>query len=288
MSEPVDYPFRDSGLKLNRAAEHFRSLHLAVGEFVASEPHSLTAEIDVAASRYNVYAKIDNPPPPELSLIAGDFLQNLRAALDHLIWQLVRASGQKPGRSNAFPILVKAPTVKNGGVDRWNRQLRGVDPRFWRFIEKVQPYKRQDRPQLDPLAVLQSLSNEDKHRVVFQRFAAIPHPESAEPRLDIEAVSDVKVDEEYELLANKPIEDGDKIVSAVISVQGSSPQVKLKGELALDVAFGQDLIPAAQLIHIFDRVDAIVALFSAVCFGGSWGPKSLGDRLGPEVFERLG
>jgi hypothetical protein len=282
----MDYPFKHSSLKLDRAAGHFRSLHQAIGAFVKDKPHELSAEIDREASRYNVYVKV-REPPPELSLIAGDYIQNVRAALDHLICQLVRASGQEPGRSNAFPILGEKPTAKNGGLDRWNRQLRGVDVTLRRWIELVQPYQRRHAPRLDPLSVLRDLSNEDKHRVVLRRVTAIPHPERTEPRLDIQGRRDVDAIEEYQLFANRPLEDGDKVLSAAISITGANPHVHLAGELALDVAFGERLIPAAQLGLLFDRADEIVALLSAVCFGWGEGTQPLGARLGPDIYERV-
>jgi hypothetical protein len=45
---------------------------------------------------YTVFAEITEEPPIELGLIAGDVIQNLRAALDQLVWGI--SASDKRGR----------------------------------------------------------------------------------------------------------------------------------------------------------------------------------------------
>jgi hypothetical protein len=46
------------------------------------------------------------PVPARFGLISGDVLQSVRSSLDYLVWELVIANGEKPGKHNAFPIAL--------------------------------------------------------------------------------------------------------------------------------------------------------------------------------------
>jgi hypothetical protein len=59
---------------------------------------------------------ITEEPPFRLGLIFGDFLYNLRSALDNLITQLVLLAGNTPGKHNQFPILDRPDKWKTGGT----------------------------------------------------------------------------------------------------------------------------------------------------------------------------
>ena len=61
-------------------------------------------------------------PLIEWSILIGEILYNLRSALDHLVWQLVLANGQTPGRHNEFLIAVDQQTWLQGK----GRALKGV------------------------------------------------------------------------------------------------------------------------------------------------------------------
>ena len=50
------------------------------------------------------------PVRTELGLILGDYIHNLRGALDHLVNQLAVLAGQAPGRKHQFPIGFTACT----------------------------------------------------------------------------------------------------------------------------------------------------------------------------------
>jgi len=65
-----------------------------------------------------------NQPPeadPSWSAIVGDCLHNLRSALDHLAYQLVRVSGGTPNIHTQFPI---APTVRSVRGSSFGTSLR--------------------------------------------------------------------------------------------------------------------------------------------------------------------
>ena len=98
-------------------------------------------------------------------LTAGDCLHNLRAALDHLAWELVIEAGNTPRTARPatqFPILTKRrekngevlPAVIHPGVSKAAEAL----------VERLQPYNAGGDPTQHPLAVLNQLENIDKHR----------------------------------------------------------------------------------------------------------------------------
>ena len=93
--------------KVERAEAHFGSLHPKITAFLNGEPqpYRFIPEIDMEGSQALWRLRVIEEPPLEWSTIAGDYVQNLRAALDHLIWVLVKANGFKPSGSNAFPIF---------------------------------------------------------------------------------------------------------------------------------------------------------------------------------------
>jgi len=94
-------------------------------------------------------------------------ISNLRASLDYLIWQLVLLSGNRPGRRTGFPVVRRA---KDWEVQS-RTALRGVDPEWVARIEERQPFKRRERPSIHPLAILDHVSNLNKHR--FLPVAAV-------------------------------------------------------------------------------------------------------------------
>jgi len=109
------------------------------------------------------------PIPLTFSVVGGDVVQNLRSALDYLVWQLVLIDGEKPGTHTAFPIYTSKSKfdkrVRNPPKNRPS-PLAGIEPKGekWTLLEGFQPYEREEPPEIDPLAILASFSNRDKHR----------------------------------------------------------------------------------------------------------------------------
>ena len=100
--------------------------------------------------------------PIEWSVIIGEILYNLRSALDHLVWQLVLANDQIPGRHNEFPITKDH--------EQWQRErsnlLKGVGQRHQAMIGYLQPFTGGINLPFDvsKLNALNDLSNIEKHR----------------------------------------------------------------------------------------------------------------------------
>jgi hypothetical protein len=255
-------PLAGCSAKLKRAELHFKSLHTEIGAFLKREPkpYRFVPEIDMEASQALWRLNVVEEPPLEWSTIAGDCMQNLRAALDHLIWVLVKANGFEPTNSNAFPIFDVKPPDKssNGERMRWNRQVYGLHPSVLRFLDLCQPYQGPDRPSTHALAGLRALSNEDKHRTLLPAFVAVD--ERKQSKLRGLETRDIKRPDlkRLQVRAGRPLEEHDVVVEMPIEITGPNPEVKLKAELPLDVGIGREPIPLKGLDQMGQSVGRIL------------------------------
>jgi hypothetical protein len=113
--------------------------------------------------RYRCYATEKEPPPLSWPLVAGDAIQNMRAALDHAVWAAWQSENEGDGRHTQFVI---ADSPENFGTES-RRRLEGVPAYVRDVVERWQPYNRwpQD-PSAEMLVALRELSNTDKHRTL--------------------------------------------------------------------------------------------------------------------------
>lgn len=152
-------------LKLARARHHLADLTDQVNRAIATSGFALSSTIE-GTPRAWVYRVVGVPViSSEWTAIVGDILTNLRAALDHLAWQLVLLDGQVPGRETSFP-LVDTPTTRNGQPravvkpDGWRQGDPGLQRADLRAaVESVQAYGHENA-----LWQLNQMCNIDKHR----------------------------------------------------------------------------------------------------------------------------
>lgn len=145
--------------RVERSNEHIAGLIRLLRDWFESDFQSLHAALDASDGALHVKGQLRTPPMRAFTIV-GEFLHDLRSALDHLAWQLVLSDGGIPTRDTAFPIRVHDPASCSiaGGVSPLARSL----------IEGAQPSQTPvgDDPRLHALAMLQHLSNVDKHRQV--------------------------------------------------------------------------------------------------------------------------
>jgi hypothetical protein len=103
-----------SRAKLVRAREHLKALDDEIDAFSRQEDAKVGK---ITYGRDGTWHVVYLSPIPSLpipiALIAGDCLNNTRAALDHLVWQLVLREDKEPQQTNSFPICEKSQ-IKNG------------------------------------------------------------------------------------------------------------------------------------------------------------------------------
>ena len=147
--------------KISRADEHREAFDDLVTEFLTGSPYAIMTEYDTQTGWHTLrWQVLQEPPLEELALVFGDMISNLRSSLDYLVWQLVLAAGEKPGRRTSFPVIRRRKD--------WEVQSRsallGVAPEWVEEVEACQPYHRPERPAVHPLAILEHVNNLNKHR----------------------------------------------------------------------------------------------------------------------------
>ncbi|MCZ7587694.1 MAG: hypothetical protein M5U27_02285 [Gaiella sp.] len=175
-------------LKLGRAEEHLDAIDAEIGRYIKSHPYIPVREYHPEPSRPDVVGlRIIEAPRPELALTVGDYLYNVRSALDHLAWQLVIANNGEPTNRTEFPIFKDSRTYEN----RVGEKVSGMHPMAAAFIEGLQPYNRRDGSLDHPLWLLHDLCNIDKHQTTL--LAGTWVSEAIEFRLNLPSHADAQV-----------------------------------------------------------------------------------------------
>lgn len=101
--------------------------------------------------------------PPSIPLILGDALFNYRAALDHLAWQLVTATGM-PKRPEVvyFPIVSQRDKFPDTLLSR----MPGISDVIGPIVRQHQPFLNGSQSSKHPLAILNAWNVVDKHRTI--------------------------------------------------------------------------------------------------------------------------
>ncbi|MEX2246240.1 MAG: hypothetical protein WEC75_06095 [Dehalococcoidia bacterium] len=159
------HPFYGLHIRLHRAYEHFESLNLESESFLRKHPCTLWREDNAEEGSVVFYVKVFDEPPLRLSLLIADCVNNLRAALDNLMWQLAcRYGSGSPSTRTQYPIC--------NDVAAWERiqgSLSYLPADVLECIRLTQPYARVERGELPDVThhqlwLLNDLWNKDKHR----------------------------------------------------------------------------------------------------------------------------
>ncbi len=156
-------------LKLARAKAHIVALNASIDKWKSENP--ATPKVEFLDGRLGYRVRIDysaDAPVEEWGLIIGDFVHNLRSALDNLAFGLARLHCDPPTRPRviAFPIFLKEAEFRG----KAGPALDQMPAQAARLIETIQPFKRDGSPMSgvpdsDGLVFLNMLSNADKHQV---------------------------------------------------------------------------------------------------------------------------
>jgi hypothetical protein len=159
-------------LNYERATEHLNALDKALGIYYEGNPCVIASRFDVENQRDIILLQVTKIPDMRLGILAGDFLYNLRACLDHLFWQL--ALIESGGRIPNNPKLIEFPISYKDNVSDKNRawlasKLCYVPKSARSIIESLQPYTAgptEANRKTHPLYLLNTLCNIAKHRVI--------------------------------------------------------------------------------------------------------------------------
>jgi hypothetical protein len=144
--------------KIRRADEHIAAFGVALRAFWATEPFEISVDANADTGRnLNMVVRAE-PIPENLRAIAGDCIQNLRSALDHLVNALVLSNGGTPSNQNEFPVL-QGPISNNGERKNFDRKVKGMRQEAKDQILSMKPYQGGD----NTLWRLHEFSRTDKH-----------------------------------------------------------------------------------------------------------------------------
>jgi hypothetical protein len=184
-------------LKVKRASEHIEAIQECAWKYTSSQSDLIVEEPDGTKKLHFI-----SQPPPNIAVWCGEVVYQLRSALDHLVFDLVKLNPSKIKLSKSwhrncqFPLLTKVPEKKGSPPIRYTtplpynffeKDLPGITTSAFAVIEALQPYYGGNGP--TQLGWLAELSNIDKHRhlnIINPQAYQREHVRS--PRLDSEAL----------------------------------------------------------------------------------------------------
>jgi hypothetical protein len=145
--------------KIDHAKLHLERIKSETDRYHKTNENQFVPEANSPPNQPRFRVKPKFPIPDEIALFVGDCLQNLRSALDYLVWELVLSAKNTPDKKNMFLVCLTAKSFQ----DAQSARLHGVDPGAVALIESIQPY-HDGQPSATSLAILDELTNINKHR----------------------------------------------------------------------------------------------------------------------------
>jgi hypothetical protein len=149
-------------LKLARAKKHLRAIKRTIKKYAAGQPHQISAKAK-GKKKLNIPRK----PPQEIAIFAGEMIYQMRSALDHLAFELVKRNPNvgtvdPEWREHCqFPLRIERSKKRNN----FSHNLPGLSQSAIDAIERMQPYHSARVHNMNGcLRALVLLSNIDKHR----------------------------------------------------------------------------------------------------------------------------
>jgi hypothetical protein len=167
----VAAPFQSSRAKLARAEEHRKAIEPEIKAFAAGNSVRLRSKHNLTSSygpiRFSWFVEEMTNPPRHWALVAGDAIQNIRAALDHAIWSIVvKEKGSSFAEAHHMKIDFPIRDVPSRFPSRRMTDI-GLPKAVINVIEDAQPYAREPTaPRDDATWLIGALSNVDKHRLL--------------------------------------------------------------------------------------------------------------------------
>lgn len=161
MPDNIDmHPLDGSFLKLRRADEHLQVINDLMQGFLKRKPYRIITDFVGQGQTRECLLRFEQLEdlPSDLPLLIGDACNNLRSALDHLLWQLWLLKEPAFDRAVYFPICDSEATFKRDSP----RNIKDLSDVQRAAIESLQPYKTGNAA----LSFLRDVNNSDKHRLI--------------------------------------------------------------------------------------------------------------------------
>lgn len=160
--------------RLATAKKDLDELRAEVNAFMDPPPWRLERQ-DTGLSE-SLVSFVDREPDPEWGDRIGYIAYKVRSALDQLVTQLIVDGGKEPRGNTQFPIFAESAGYLTNRRDRKSQRdvmLHGVSSRHRTVIDALQPYQRGAQARRDPLFILNSIGNRDKHNDTHAVWGAV-------------------------------------------------------------------------------------------------------------------
>lgn len=157
-------------LKLDRAETHLVELNGLIDGYVSKHPYEVASRVEGKKKRIVHRLHFTEQPDPELGVVTGDFVYNVRSALDHMMAALVPSARRS---AVYFPIYWQgvwddpkpgehSQRVKDRA--RWNSDTLKVDPAALAILKANQPLDDgRQPPETHGLLILNRIATKDRH-----------------------------------------------------------------------------------------------------------------------------
>lgn len=235
MEDPSEGP----RLKWNGAIRNLDCIKRGVAAFAESDPHRVVVNFEPEAGCHVARMDIGEEPDPQLGIMVGEFVHNLRSCLDHIAWQLARLNNSaKVCNKRRGDIYFPVCNTREEFLKRKVRDLLPEDA--CAFLNRFQPYEGSGEPRDHWLTGLNRLWNRDKHRLVHAALT-LAHVGKTTFRagyLSPENDSPVEVESLLERYRDSGVYDQAEI--AYIRFERSEPdaqQVQVEGHPPVEILF---------------------------------------------------
>jgi hypothetical protein len=164
----TSYFFEAIDAKLNRVPEKINAIKAHSDAYIAKNPPQIVMDSESKAT-----LDMSVLVPPDIAVLVGEILYQLRSTLDHLVFHLVKLN---PGGATLpiewdencqFPLTLDLKVGEAAPLPLGSfKNLPGISKEAHAFIESVQPYYGIGKIN-NYLRFLKELSNRDKHRYLI-------------------------------------------------------------------------------------------------------------------------
>lgn len=243
-----------SSVKLDRARQTIIAVQAGIDAYHASNPYAFRTERLTDPHRLELHVESVRAPPLQLGVLIGEFVHNLRSALDQLVWSLALTRVEAPYDRLQFPIHDTPPRD-------WGRivrdRLRDVPADAVDRIWRAQPFHG-DRPEINALTVVRELSNVDKHRVIHGAVSVPVEPSASNFTVQTNDVADdILITSEW----GAPLVPGMIAATVEFTPTGPRPQVHVAGHMPTEAVFGSIGFRAAAMPGVVDAITALIRSF---------------------------
>jgi hypothetical protein len=252
--------------KAKRAAEHVKQFNSYImGGRIKFHDRAVRVQHQVrfehGSIKNELLCTVRGVPPDihhDFAIVAGEAVYQLRSALDHVVWQLVRASPNlnKPKFRPAFPIVSNGRMTKAGwqsAADVYESKTSAlkqvISPAAATIIHGLQPFHRSADYEQDPLWLLDELNNIDKHRLLLMTVFGVSFYMMQITGLD------APIDARF--ILNVPFKHGAEIARIALP-DGAIDQSKMQMEDEIAVQIALHKVGTRPDIPVFPCLDDLV------------------------------